>query len=188
MAQNNSNRKPDIFWLEGLLDYFNAPFPHEPKDPRELGFVVGKQVIGLYLAELLLKYALDKSNRPHGRKHDLYNLFRNLPRTYRQRVEKKYSELLFHSVDETWDFAKSVESLLQYLGDNAITDTRYFWEQSRSRLGPESIMFSTQILYQLIYALFIVLHKYPQGGSLEKRFETRFLSFQDSIKESNEQS
>ena len=24
--------KPEIFWLEGVLDFFNAPFPHEPDD------------------------------------------------------------------------------------------------------------------------------------------------------------
>ena len=47
------------------MDYFNAPFPHGPEDPRELGFEVGRQIIGLYLIELLLKYALDVAQTPY---------------------------------------------------------------------------------------------------------------------------
>ena len=51
--------KPDVVWLEGVLDCFNASFPYDADDQRRLGFVVGQQIVGLYLAEMLLKYALD---------------------------------------------------------------------------------------------------------------------------------
>ena len=38
------DRKPHIFWLEGLPTKFNAPFPYDDADdPRRLGFVVGQQ-------------------------------------------------------------------------------------------------------------------------------------------------
>ena len=53
------DRKPHIFWLEGLLTKFNAPFPYDDADdPRRFGFSVGQQIVGLYLAEMLLKVRL----------------------------------------------------------------------------------------------------------------------------------
>ena len=54
------DRKPDIFWMEGLLTLmFDTPFPHDHDDPREASFTIGRQIVGLYLTEMLLKYALD---------------------------------------------------------------------------------------------------------------------------------
>ena len=41
-GMKGKDRKPHIFWLEGLLTKFNAPFPYDDADdPRRLGFVVG---------------------------------------------------------------------------------------------------------------------------------------------------
>ena len=59
--RNRVQRKEplDVHWLEGLLDYFNVKFPYESDDPRKPGFSVARQVIGLHLVELLLKYALE---------------------------------------------------------------------------------------------------------------------------------
>ena len=59
----NLTHNCDISWLEGLLAYFRLPFPHESEDPRSLGFQVGQRVIGLFLTEMLLKYALDDCRR-----------------------------------------------------------------------------------------------------------------------------
>ena len=50
-----ASRKPNIIWMEGLLTHFDAPFPHKHDDPRRLGFDVGRQIIGLYIIEMLLK-------------------------------------------------------------------------------------------------------------------------------------
>ena len=134
---------------------------------------------------MLLKYALDNVNAGHARNHDLYDLFRKLPRPRRRAVERKYREILSSREKETWDFARSVETFLQYLGDDAITDSRYFWE--RPHTAEISILFFPDKLYSLIYALFIELHNYPQQGSIEKRYATKFLSFEDSLSKDKKQ-
>ena len=54
------SNKPTIYWLEGLLDYFNVKFPYKEKHQRTVGFDIGRNIVGLYLAEILLKYALEK--------------------------------------------------------------------------------------------------------------------------------
>ena len=54
MEITHKNPKPAVVWLEGILDYFNMPFPHEPEDPREIGFGIGRQIVGLYLSEMIL--------------------------------------------------------------------------------------------------------------------------------------
>ena len=38
-------------------------------------------------------------------------------------------------------------------------------------------------LRQLINALFMALHHYPEGSPLEKRYNTKFISFEESLKE-----
>ena len=147
MNKTEKKGKPHIVWMEGLLDVFNAPFPHEDDDPRMAGFNVGKQIVGLYTTEMLLKYALDELGRSHGQHHNLHELFRNLPRPWRRAVERKYTEILNSEADWTWDIAKSVDSLLRYLGENAITDTRYFWEPDRNHVGEDApILFAPRML------------------------------------------
>ena len=179
MERADRRIKPHKFWLEGLLEYFNAPFSHDSGDPRTLGFQVGQRVIGLYLAEMLLKYALDELKREFGRSHNLYSLFKRLPRPRRRAVAKKYEEILYNRVSSTWDYAISVESLLRYSGDNPLTDTRYFWEARR-----RAIPLSPGPLMPLVYALFIELHGYPQGGPLTRRHKTVFLPFEGSLGDS----
>ena len=76
---------------------------------------------------MLLKYALDNAGVSHGQHHNLQELFRNLSRQRRRAVERKYKEILNSEVQRTWDVARTAESFLKYLGENAITDTRYFW-------------------------------------------------------------
>ena len=188
MDDPRANWKPSVVWLEGVLDYFNAELNDEHHDRLKIGIGVGRQVIGLYLAEMLLKYALDDLHKPYEHDHSLLELFRTLPRQRRRTVERKYSNILSESVPETWDFARSVDSFLEYLGPNPITDSRYFWERFREH--DISIIFMPEKLGPLIYALFIVLHRYPEGPpSGERRHETKFVSFEDSLtarKESRE--
>ena len=176
-------RKPDIVWMEGLLTLFEAQFPYGSDDPRRMGFGLGQQLVGLYVAEMLLKYALDSTGRQHGSHHNLHELFRNLPRQKRRSVERKYRELLQSEFEWAWDIAETAESLLSYLGAKAITDTRYFWEPGRQHLAEHaSILFSPRMLRPLIYALFITLHGYP-SQPIVKRYNTTFNSLEDSLTE-----
>ena len=181
------DRKPHIFWLEGLLTKFNAPFPYDDADdPRRFGFSVGQQIVGLYLAEMLLKYALDHSGASHGQHHNLHELFRNLSRQRRRAVERQYTKILNSTMASALDVAETVESLLRYLGQNAITDTRYFWEPDRSHVGEHaSILFAPELISPLIYALFIVLHNYPSKPS-KKRYDTTFQSLAESLEGSSD--
>ncbi len=64
-------RKLSIEWVEGLWTYFDAPFSYDADGPRQLGFGVGRQIIGLYVVELLLKYALDREEVDYGNTHNL---------------------------------------------------------------------------------------------------------------------
>ena len=179
MNTTDNTGKPKIYWLEGVLDYFNTTCPHELDDPRRLGFQVGRQFVGLYIVEMLLKYALDDARTEYEPSHRLLDLFRSLPRQRRRAVERKYQEILANRVEEAWDFQETVDSFLTYLGSNPITDSRYFWE--RPHTGEISIVFQPDSLASLIYAIFIVLHQYPESGPLERRFTTRFTSFVDSL-------
>ena len=177
------NRKPDIVWMEGLLILFEAPFPHDSDDPRRMGFSVGQQFVGLYIIEMILKYALDHSGSSHGQHHNLHELFRNLSPPRRRAVERKYTEILNSEVAWAWDVAETADSLLRYLGRSAITDTRYFWEPDRTHVGEHaSILFAPKMLRPLIYALFIVLHNYP-SKPIVKRYDTTFQSLSESFEQ-----
>ena len=150
-----------------------------------MGFFVGQQIIGLYIIEMLLKYALD-AGAPHGQHHNLHELFRNLSRPRRRAVERKYTEILNSEVESEWDIAKTAESLLQYLGENAITDTRYFWEPDRNHVGKHaSILFAPRMLRPLVYALFVVLHNYP-SKPIVKRYDTTFRSLAESFEQDDQ--
>ena len=155
--------KLNVVWLEGVLDFFNAPFPYDDRNrPRRTGFNVGQQTVGLYLTEMLLKYALDHSGVSYEQHHNLRRLFTDLSESHRGAVEQKYTEILNSEAELEWDIAETVDSILLYLGKNAITDTRYFWEPDLNHVGEAaSILFAPDMLRRLIYAIFIVLHNYP---------------------------
>ena len=180
--QERADRRitPTVYWLEGLLVYFEVEFPHEPKDPRSLGFQIGQRMVGLYLAEMLLKYAADDLGRQFGSNHNLSSLFKKLPRPRRRAVGKTYERVLYNRVSSTWDYAQSLESLLEYLGDDPLTETRYFWEIS----GDRPIGLSPAPLMPLVYALFLELHGYPQERPIRRRHQTIFLPFEGSLKKS----
>ncbi len=81
----------------------------------------------------------------------------------------------------TWDVAKSVDPFLEYLGQNAITDTRYFWEPNRTHIVEDaSILIMPNSIRNLLYALFIVLHNYP-SKPIVKRYDTQFRSLEESL-------
>lgn len=178
------SKKPSIDWMEGLLVLFNATFPYECNHPHYRGFSVGRQIIGLYIIEMLLKYALDDSGASHGAHHNLHELFRQLSSDNRRAVEQKYTEILNSELDWTWDIAETVDSFLQYFGRNAITDTRYFWEPDRTHHEYAASLFVPEILHPLIGALLIVLHNYPYPSELiVKQYDTIFKPLPEYLKQ-----
>ena len=58
------DKKPDIYWLEGLIDYCFASVDYGKQDPgiRKFCIGVGQFVVGTYAIEILLQYALDNRN------------------------------------------------------------------------------------------------------------------------------
>lgn len=170
-------------WFEGLLDLFDASLGQGNKERRAIGYAVGRQVIGVYILELILKGALNKLGTPYERIHNLLQLYSKLPCASKEAAERKYAQILADEVERTWDVTRTVESFLDYLGSDPFNDTRYFWERHRS--SGRSIVFLPPSLRHLIYALFIALHNYPEGFEPEARYRTQFDSLEDSFKEAD---
>ena len=176
-----SGFKPRIESFEGVYDYYNTSKTYDDaSDPRRLGLAIGRQIIGLYFLEILLKYAHRRF--PHG--HNLDHLYSSLPKLKRQEVEDKYQELLAAGIEETWDFARTADTFFDYLGKNPITEARYFWEDQFRRPEDEPFILGNDILATLIAAVFIALHKFPEKDKSRPRFKTRFRSLKQSIHES----
>ena len=67
-----------------------------------------------------------------------------------------------------WDVAETVDSLLLYLGKNAITDTRYFWEPDLNHVGEHaSILFTPRMLRPLIDAAVYRVTQIPKQAHRE---------------------
>ena len=162
-------------WIEGLLDYFNMECPSTWPEHLRFGFAVGRQVTGLYIIEVLLKYTREGRKRPYRQDHNLRKLLQGLPPRDRKKIEKKYKLILRSNTQEALDIEKSVSALLSYLGSNPITSTRYFWERSHDNDSAMSILVAPHMLRRVIYAILIPLHGYPQQGGLRARFSTTFV-------------
>ena len=162
-------------WVEGLLDYFNLECPRDWAEHLRFGFSVGRQVIGLYIIEILLKYTREGRQRPYRQDHNLWKLFRGLPPKDKKKIEKKYKLILRSDTQVALDIEKSVSALLSYLGFNPITSTRYFWERSHGSTPTMSILVAPHMLRRVIYAILIPLYRYPQGGVIRARFTTSFV-------------
>ena len=159
-ANKEIKGKPPVVWLEGLLNYFTTRCPHNQDDPRLLGFEIGRRIIGLYLIEMILKYAIDDLSRSFGSfssTHNLHSLFKKLPRPRQNSAEKKHLKWMNAKMPWTWDHAQKVVSHLKYLGNDPLTDARYFW-LSRGR---EDVPLSAWTLEPLVHALFIELTRLP---------------------------
>lgn len=156
---------PAQMWLDGILSLFLTPVPKAISNAgpvQQFGFATGRQIVGLYLIEMLLKYALDDRGVGYKKNHNLQELFRKLSCEQRRAVEKKYSEILGTPPEWARDIAKTPSSLLRYLGDNPITDTRYFGEPKKQHKGAiRTPMQSKQLYRPLIYALLIELQDCP---------------------------
>ena len=161
-------------WIEGVLDYFDLNCPSEIHDSLRFGFFVGKQVIGLYVLEVLLKYTREKRRRPYRQDHNLRKLFQGLAPRDQKKIEKKYQDILHSTTATALDIERSVSALLTYLGHKPITSTRYFWESSHPDTAGMSILIAPHMLGRIIYAILIPLHRYPEKPGSRRRFATSF--------------
>ena len=158
------------------MDLAYAPPAHEQLGP---GWNIGRQIVGLYLLELLLKKHLQDTNAGTGESHNLLGLYEKVGRVQRDKVERRYSELLRH-VEWTWDVCRTVPSFLGYLGTDPITDTRYFWSRKRSDRDDASILIMPNTLVLLIHAMMHVLHGYANTKT-KGLYQTRFVPLYDSM-------
>ena len=168
-----------VYYLEGLYEYSKVDHPYgdAKDDHRVVGWAIGRQVLGLYLVEMLLRIALERNGATHDTAtHNLAHLFRKLPKDARDSVERVYKRILRSEVQWTWDICRSVASYLDFLGKNPIGRTRYPWQQKH-----QGTLFSPNSLRFLVTAILIALHRYPYAeGSLDKRFDTEFRSLAES--------
>ena len=186
--RRDANWKPNVVWMEGVLALLTAKFPHDNEDRRKIGFGVGRQIIGLYLVEIILKCAVDDHRVVRRSRHDLLKLFENLSPEQKSNSEGMYRTLLNSNTEWTWDIAESVESLLTYMGKTAFTDTRYFWDSKRTHVVRHaSILMMPETVVNLVYALFVSLHRYPTKPII-RQFDTAFRSLEQSLKENRETS
>ena len=178
-----SEKRREFFWkyiryVEGIADYsqMQPSYKDENTDARVLGWAIGRQIVSLYLVEMLFQCYFQCQGVTSGiATHNLARLFRKLPQELREAVEKTYGQILNSEVEWTWDVCRTVDSFLYFLGTNPITNTRYPWQQD------EGTLFAPNKLRPLIYALYIELHGYPyEEGSLDKQYDTEFRSFADS--------
>ena len=146
---------------------------------RALGWDIGRQIIALYLLEMLLKTYLERRDVTHViNTHNLALLFRRLSKNRRDTVEQIYTQILNSEVEWTWDICRTVECFLDFLGKNPIGKSRYPWQQQH--IGT---LFAPGKLRPVVVALYIGLHEYPyETGALDKRFDTQFRSFSESRK------
>ena len=178
----DNNPRPNIVWMEGMLSLFEAPFPYDKEDRRTIGFGVGRQIVALYLVEIILKCAQSDLAVMRRSRHNLASLFHHLSLQQKAHSESTYQALLNSNAEWNWDIAESVKALLNYLGKSAFTDTRYFWDPKRTHTASDvSILVMPDTLRNLLYALFISLHDYP-SEPISKRFDTTFRSLEDSLK------
>ena len=170
-----------IYYLEGMADYFqvNHSYGKAKDDHRALGWDIGRQIVALYLVEMLLKIDFERRGVTRNiNTHNLAHLFRKLPKDCRDTVEQLYTRILNSEFEWTWDVCRTVECFLDFLGKNPIGKTRYPWQQQHV-----GTLFAPGKLRPLISALYIGLHGYPYAkDSLDKRFDTQFRSFAESRK------
>ena len=117
---------------------------------------MGQRMVGLYLVEMILKYALDNSDRTFSRNHNLYGLFRRLPRPSKLSAEKEYANLMPKSPLRNARVQGDLAQYLKGLGEDPITDLRYFWEGRRA-----NISLSPRSRIPVVFALLTALHEYP---------------------------
>ena len=86
-----------LYYMEGLADYSQVSSPYESveKDHRTLGWNIGRQLVALYLVEMLLRIDFERRGITSGTAtHNLASLFRQLPE---RKPEKRRKSLYMHT-------------------------------------------------------------------------------------------
>ncbi len=167
-------------WYPGMLHLLNLPCPDSPADVRAVGFSVGKTILGLYLVEILLKDALVDLHIKFDYNHNLHQLFELLPKGKRSDIEQRYSAVLHNQIERTVNHAATARNFLKFLGNDPITDARYFWTAERfHNVEKKSFYFFPHEICCLVDALAAVLHDLQIYSDLRKLFETKFLPIEE---------
>ena len=171
--------KPDKEWLVGLRIYFAKRSGAAKGSGRGLGFAIGRQIIGLYLAEIALKYALDERDIDYQDSHDIEMLYLHLPEEERTNLRRGYTKILHSESGHAWDFQRSIDELIRHLAEDPFTVTRYYWD--RPPEDGDVVLFHPERLIPLVDAILSELHGIELAPRKEAYFERDFQSFQASL-------
>ena len=174
--------RPSIVWMEGMLSLFEARFHTIRGSARTIGFGVGRQIVALYLIEIILKCAQSDLAVMRRSRHNLASLFHHLPPQQKAHSETTYRELINSNTEWNWDICRICNGLAQLSREECVYRHTLLWDPRRTHAEPDvSILIMPDTLRNLLYALFISLHNYP-SEPISKRFDTTFRSLEDSLK------
>ena len=140
--------------LQGLFTLFVAPYPNPTNsdDTERLGIHQGREIIGVFIVEIILKCLLADAGVEHNhRTHKLRELFGKLPDGYKMKIEQEYRNVINGYNVNAW----SVEQFLNSLAEDPITQTRYFWEPHDMGNGDKDVVVGWLIYdtYNVVCAL-----------------------------------
>ena len=164
----------DIDVLFGMIALIETPLEenHEPR--QRMGMIIGRQIISLYIVEILLKKTHKINNVIYEQNHNIKELFEKLPPKLQEEIRITYIKLMKSHLKYTIEFCQSVDSLVDYLSKNDITDIRYSWNVDKKK--KEGSFFTLlDDMMNLTYAILIVLYSYDYGP-IEERYDTKILS------------
>ena len=164
----------------GLRFYFGAQSPRTQEDPRQLGFAVGSQIVGLYLAEISVTYALDECSIGYEEDHNLERLYLLLPEREKECLRASYQKILHSERGHAWDFQRSLDELLRFLDEDPFTVSRYFWDGTVNER--DGVLFSPRMLTPLIDSVLSDLHGFEARPKDNRFIERDFESFEESRK------
>lgn len=153
----NKKEKPQeipLKIMEGILAFAHISFPERSikkvlreaghpdnlSEKFEFGFIMAKSIVSLYTIEILLKYAHQQIDKRAGgelktkRGHNICKLFADLPEEKQRKVKARYQERAKEIVRENRaDKIIPLNSLLDVLEGDPITDLRYFWDKPNGK-------------------------------------------------------
>ena len=142
--------------LEGILAFANIPFPEKgvrmqlqgrPDFDKlyeriEFGFYMAKAIVSLYGIEVMLKYSHQQIDKRNGKEieprytHDIGTLFKDLPPAEKDIIQAHYIERGKNILkDKRASCITPLQSLVDILECDAITDLRYYWDRPKGEEG-----------------------------------------------------
>ena len=126
---------------------------------------IGKTILALYLVEVFIKRALEDSGETYGYNHNLHRLYKRLPKEKRDDVEEVYCEIFPSEERQKRPNSENLESVavfLKSLGDDPITETRYFWDSKYWNSKEREYHLFPDDIDRVAWVLAVVLHNYPR--------------------------